>query len=72
LTSLHRGVILDKKIDEIVAKWIPQDQSLTSFYDGINCFVENNIDAKQSHDDDQNKSTKIIADPLIDYIGLVQ
>ncbi len=48
-------------------EWMPQEEVLLPFYQGIASYVEKTLDHER-HGDGQKLETKIIADPLMGYI----
>ena len=56
-------------INKLVQGWMPTNEKLQPFYLGISNFVKSNID-RHRHTEDDNLTSKIIADPLLGYVNL--
>jgi HD superfamily phosphohydrolase len=56
-------------INKYVQDWMPRDEILLPFYQGISSFLQDNLDTER-HGEGETLSSKIIADPLLGYIYL--
>ncbi len=52
-----------------IQEWMPNDEALLPFYQGMSTFLEHTLDHNR-HGDGEKLASKIIADPLLGYIYL--
>lgn len=57
------------EINKLVQSWMPKDEQLVPFYQGIAEFLSTNLESGR-HGDGETLTPKIIADPLLGYIYL--